>query len=113
MKYQEFKELMDLWKKLIDYEDSVHAAKLIHEDIFDEHNKFIDKITEKLFTKNGIEWVCWFVYDTDFQRGKKYDAHDMPVNGKEKKICQNVKGLYDYLNKNNYFKNLNNGHARD
>ena len=104
MTRKEFKKLMTAWKKMIDYEEKVMKTKIVHEDILDKHNLFTDIILGSLFTEHGLDWLYWFAYETDFQRKKGYDAYDNAGTKEERLICQDVNGLYDYLEKNKYFK---------
>ena len=71
-------------------------------EAFDEQEKVIDALWNKVLTENGKDWLSWYLYEKDAISGKPkkdFKAHDGNVE-----ICKDVKGLYDYLNKNKYFK---------
>ena len=51
----------------------------------------INKLFKQLYTKIGIDWIEWFIYENDYGLNK-YEAYD-----DDKLICQTVEDLYDYI----------------
>lgn len=85
--YEEFlKNCRKYYKLGIDLHESKFPTWTITEKLF-------DIIIEQNYNKFGIDWIQWFVYETDFQK-KKMGAWD-----EETLICQSVEELYDYIEK--------------
>jgi hypothetical protein len=96
MNKEKFLELLNAYKKALDTTEEMYDY--IRIGLVDDHFKFIHLLLDSIFTKDGAEWLSWYANETNFQRGKKYDANDG-----ENLICQNDEELYDYLSKNKYF----------
>ena len=102
MTYKQFKQIID-WQ--IAHEKKIYDAYKLKIDLietFDEQEKVIDALWKQVLTTNGDDWVRWYLYEKNGISGKPkkdFKAHDGDVE-----ICKDVKGLYDYLSKNKYFK---------
>ena len=70
----------------IDFYESKFPTWTITEELF-------DIIIEQNYNTYGIDWIQWFVYETDFQE-KKMEAQEG-----ETLICQSVEELYEYIEK--------------
>ena len=98
-----------LFKQIIDWQiaHSQNIDKLYHTGInlveaFDEQEKVIDALWKRVLTTDGDEWLGWYLYEKDAISGKP--RKDIKAHDKDVEICKDLKGLYDYLNKNKYFK---------
>ena len=102
MTYAQFKQIID-WQ--IAHSQNINklydmGINLI--EAFDEQEKVIDALWKKVLTANGDEWLGWYLYEKDGISGKpkkNMKAHDGDVE-----ICKDIKGLYEYLSKQKYFK---------
>jgi hypothetical protein len=102
MTYAEFKKIIDLQIAHSQKIDNLYKLKIDLLEAFDEQEKVIDLLWKQVLTTNGDEWLGWYLYEKDGISGKPkkdFKAHDGDVE-----ICKDVKGLYDYLSKNKYFK---------
>jgi len=72
-------------------------------DAFDEQEKAIGLLWQEVLTVEGFDWLSWFLYEKDGISGKPrkdLQAWDQDKN----EICKSLKGLYDYLVKEKYFR---------
>ena len=102
MTYEEFKKIIDLQIAHSQNIDKLCDMGINFTDAFDEQEKVIDALWKQVLTTDGDDWVGWYLYEKDGISGKPrkdLNAHDGDVE-----ICKDVKGLYDYLSKNKYFK---------
>ena len=60
-------------------------------------------LMKEIFTKDGFEWVQWFLYDKGWATGKMNDLLAQDEHGNL--ICQTIDDLYDFLKQNKYFRN--------
>jgi hypothetical protein len=79
--FQEFHELSRLG---FDFYEGKYKLTARYEEIF-------DILLENTFSKEGKEWIDWFIWENDYGN-KKLKATD---NGKS--ICYSVESLYDYI----------------
>ena len=102
MTYEEFKKIIDLQIAHSQKIDNLYKLKIDLLEAFDEQEKVIDLLWKQVLTADGDNWWGWSLYEKDGISGKPkkdFKAHDGDVE-----ICKDVKGLYDYLSKNKYFK---------
>jgi hypothetical protein len=62
----------------------------------------VSLLWEQVLTKEGIDWLDWFLYEKDYISGnlrKDLKAWDSD----KKEICKDLKSLYKYLIKEKYF----------
>lgn len=64
-------------------------------DFTDSYHQIIDKLIKEIYGEEGHDWFSWFCYENDFGR-KELGAWDENENP----ICQDVKGLWEYLELN-------------
>jgi len=50
---------------------------------------------DAVYGKDGVEWVDWYIYETNYGTDDQLTAHDADGN----KICYDVESLYNYLEK--------------
>jgi hypothetical protein len=72
-------------------------------DFTDKYHELFKMLWEEILTPEGVEWLEWFIWEKDAISGnprkdiKAWDENKNP-------ICNDLKGLYEYLIKNEYFK---------
>jgi hypothetical protein len=91
---------------LINYKTFYENLHELHDLGFDFYEgKFkLSEIVEKLFTtsiesiygKDGMEWVDWFIFETNYGTDENLTAKDAEDN----KICYDIESLFNYLEKN-------------
>jgi predicted protein tyrosine phosphatase len=62
----------------------------------------VSLLWKQVLTKEGIDWLDWFLYEKDYISGnlrKDLKAWDSD----KKEICKDLKSLYKYLIKEKYF----------
>lgn len=119
MEYQNFKKIIELLKKSEKRSNDLYKLGLTVYDLFEEMNNSIDLLFEEIYGKEGLDWISWFRFETDYGRkdfskqplyesveGKlklvekknrdKYGAHDEKGNP----ICYSIKSTWEYLEKN-------------
>lgn len=97
MTIEQFKKLISLHRQARKDLSELHDIGV---DLFDRKYMIADHIENMMetamvssFGEIGAEWVSWFIYETDYQEGKNYEAWDEYGM----LICQNVEQLYDYI----------------
>jgi len=101
MTYAQFKQIIDWQIAHSQKMDEFYKLNINLIEAFDEQEKVIDALWKQVLTTDGDDWVSWYLYEKNGISGKPkkdFKAHDGDVE-----ICKDVKGLYDYLNKNKYF----------
>jgi hypothetical protein len=103
MTFENFKKIIDLMILHTEKMNRSHKNNIDLYDFMDTNNEVIDLLWTELLTSEGIDWLDWFLYEKNYLDDgigrKDLKAYD---NGKE--ICKDLKGLYKYLTKYNYFK---------
>ena len=102
MTYAQFKQIIDWQIAHSQKMDKLYKLNINLIEAFDEQEKVIDALWNKVLTENGKDWLSWYLYEKDGISGKpkkNMKAHDGDVE-----ICKDIKGLYDYLSKQKYFK---------
>jgi hypothetical protein len=72
-------------------------------DFTDKYHELFKILWEEILTPEGIDWLEWFLFEKDAISGeprKEMTAWDENKNP----ICEDLKGLYEYLLVNNYFR---------
>lgn len=54
------------------------------------------------YNPHGVDWIDWYIFETDWQREKHYEAY----NEKNELIAQDLNGLWELLESE--YKNLEN-----
>lgn len=103
MTFSTFRNLTDLMvKNRIDIQKA-HKLGIDLYEICESQHVLINALWSNILTDNGLDWFNWFLYEKDYISngiGRK----DITANDGDIQICKNLKGVYDYLVKNNYFK---------
>lgn len=103
MKYEKLEKYISI---LVNQDLKVNKAYDAGVDIMDfadDYHLIIKMMLEEILTPEGINWLEWFIWEKGAITGelnKDLDAWD--ENGNP--ICQDLKGLYEHLVTNNYFK---------
>jgi hypothetical protein len=98
-----------LFKQIIDWQiahhkkiDDAYKLNINLIEAFDEQEKVIDALWKQVLTANGDEWLSWYLYEKYGISGKP--NKDLKAHDGDVEICKDVKGLYEYLIENKYFK---------
>ena len=102
MTYAQFKQIIDWQIAHSQKMDKLYNMGINLIEAFDEQEKVIDALWKKVLTANGDEWLGWYLYEKDGISGKP--RKDIKAHDGDVEICKDIKGLYDYLNKNKHFK---------
>lgn len=103
MTFKEFKTLADL---MVEQNRKVSAAYKLNIDLLDFNNSqevLISNLWSYILTDHGKDWFDWFMYEKNYVHDGIGRA-DLTANDPNGPICEDLKGLYEYLVKNNYFK---------
>lgn len=103
MTFKKFKALTDL---MVDQNRKVSAAYKLNIDLLEFNNSqevLISNLWSYILTDHGKDWFDWFMYEKDYIHNGK-ENKDLTAFDGTVEICKNLKGLYNYLVKNNYFK---------
>ena len=97
MKYEEFSKLLETYKE---GQEMIHELYKLGFDLSEGKFKLLDTIYDLLFTslsihynEYGVEWVSWYIFETDWQQNDNYEAYDDEKN----LIAQDLKGLWELL----------------
>jgi hypothetical protein len=97
MTIEQFKKLIDLHRQARKDLSELHDIGV---DLFEGRYNISDHIENMMeiaivssFGEIGAEWVAWFIYETNYQSNKKYEARDENAE----LICQDEEGLYNYI----------------
>jgi len=102
MKYEKFKQIIDLQIAHNNKMDEIYKCKIDLSDLMNDIQITIDLLWGELLTPDGDEWLGWYLYEKDGISGKP--RKDFKANDKDgKEICKDIKGLYAFLVKENYF----------
>jgi hypothetical protein len=99
MKFKQFEELLN------NFRSTMRSLSDLHDIGFDFYegkyqlasdieNIFMLAI-ESHYEKEGVEWIEWFVFENVYGV-KKMEAWEETKKGK-KLICQDIKGLWEYI----------------
>lgn len=102
MTFKDFKAIIDL---MVQHDKVVSQAYELNIDLMDFCNNqsvAISALWAQILTVEGKDWLDWFLYEKDYVSGNL--RKDLKAYDGKKEICKDLKGLYDYLIKQNYFK---------
>jgi hypothetical protein len=103
MTYKAFKAIIDLQ---VAHHKKIQALCRLKVDLieaFDEQDKALQLLWQEVLTEYGYDWLSWFLYEKDGVSGKPRE--DLTAWDEEKgEICKDLKGLWEYLTKEEYFK---------
>lgn len=103
MTFEHFKELTDLMVAQAKKTNAAHDAGIDLYEFIEPHESLIHKLWSCILTDYGLDWFMWFMYEKDYV-GDGVGRKDLTAHDDETPICEDLKGLYEYLVKNNYFK---------
>lgn len=103
MTYKEFESIIQL---MVEHNKKMGKLHDLDIDLYDFNNTqdvIINSLWSQLLTPEGNDWFTWFLYEKNYiQDGK--GRKDLKAWKHEKEICKNLKGLYDFLKSEKYFK---------
>lgn len=102
MKYEKFKQIIDYQISHNNKMDEIYKCKIDLLDVMDDIQRAVEVLWGELLTPAGAEWLGWYLYEKDGISGKPREDLTADDNGVE--ICKDVKGLHEYLVKQDYFK---------
>lgn len=102
MTYKEFKRVCDLMKKSQLQDDKYYNLGIDLQEVTTPLRMIIDIYICSILTDDGSDWFGWFMYEKGYVYGKM--RNDLKGYDGKKEICKDLRGLYDYLNENKYFK---------
>ena len=72
-------------------------------DFVDQYHVLFKMLWEEILTPEGLDWLEWFIWEKGgIENSIREDLGAWDENGNP--ICQDLRGLYEYLTANNYFK---------
>ena len=96
MTKEEFKNIIDLYKKYESYiTEYGNFGIYLYEGrypIAEVSMQIADLLWKEIYSEEGIDWIFWFMFENDFG-AKGLKAFDSDKN----LICQDVDSLYDYI----------------
>ena len=97
MTYEQFENLLGNYKEGQDMLSELYDLGF---DFAEGKYKLIDNWHGMLvsclgcvYNEEGVDWVDWFVFETNWQQKDGYEAYDKDNN----KIAQDLKGLWELL----------------
>ena len=103
MTFEHFKDLTDLMVKNSAKLDNAYRLGIDLYELNDPNSELIHKLWSLILTDHGLDWFNWFMYEKNYVSDGIGRA-DLTAHDNETPICKDLKGLYEYLVKNNYFK---------
>lgn len=95
MNKEQFKNILEQYQILLEYEDHYLKFGVDLTDgqypIVEPIDKIIDIFWSTIYTSVGIDWIYWFIFENDF--GK----NNLEATYNKKLICQDIDGLYDHI----------------
>ena len=101
--YAEFKKIIDLQIAHSKRLDKLHDLGIDFIELFSNQDTIIHLLWGQILTEHGEDWLNWYLYEKDGISGKP--KKDMTADDNGKVICKDLKGTYNYLMENKYFKN--------
>lgn len=102
MKYKKFKEIVDYQISHNNKMDEIYKCKIDLLDVMNDIQRAVEVLWDEVLTEDGAGWLNWYLYEKDGISGKPREDLTADDNGVE--ICKDVKGLHEYLVKQDYFK---------
>lgn len=95
MNKEEFVKLLATYKQCLDNVSSLYdvGVDLMESKYALPLESLMTTMCDAVYTAEGVDWIDWYMYETDFQ-SRKMEAWD-----DEQLICQTVEDLYDYIEK--------------
>lgn len=102
MKYEKFKQIIDFQISHNNKMDEIYKCKIDLLDVMNDIQRAVELLWDELLTEDGAGWLNWYLYEKDGISGKPREDLTADDNGVE--ICKDLKGLHEYLVKQDYFK---------
>lgn len=103
MTFEHFEELTQLMREHNKNLSAAHTIGIDLYDICEPQEKLVNSLWNIILTDYGLDWFNWFMYEKNYiQDG--VGRPDLTAHDGDTPICEDLKGLYEYLVKNNYFK---------
>lgn len=102
MTFEEFKGAVNLMTSHHIKVSKAYDLNIDLIDFCDTQGKLINVLWGHILTEEGLDWFNWFLYEKDGISGKP--KKDMKAYDNKKEILKDLKGLYDYLTTQKYFK---------
>lgn len=103
MTFKDFKGIIDT---MVKHNKTVNQAYKLNIDLIefsDTQSTTINALWCQVLTVEGKDWLDWFLYEKNYIEDG-VGKIDMIASDNGEPICEDLKGLHDYLTKNNYFK---------
>jgi len=98
MQLKEFQNLLEKFKSFSDNTSELHDLGFDFYEGKYQLVSYVDKIIDialsSHYTEQGVDWINWFIYETDYGN-KKLEAWDENKN----LICQDLESLHEYITK--------------
>lgn len=101
--YAEFKKIIDLQIAHSKRLDKLHDLGIDFVELFSQTDTIIDLLWSQILTEHGEDWLDWYLYEKDGISGKP--KKHMTATNDGQVICKDLRGTYNYLMENKYFKN--------
>lgn len=102
MKYKKFKQIIDFQISHNNKMDEIYKCKIDLLDVMNDIQRAVEVLWEEVLTEDGAGWLNWYLYEKDGISGNPRE--DLTANDNGVEICKDVKGLHEYLVKQDYFK---------
>ncbi len=103
MEYEKLEKYINLLSEQDKKVKKAYSAGVDILDFTDQYHTLFRMLWEEILTPEGLDWLEWFLWEKDAISGeprKDMNAWDENKNP----ICEDLKGLYEYLRVNNYFR---------
>ena len=98
MQLKEFQNLLEKFKSFSDKLSELHDIGFDFYEgkyqLISDVDKIIDITISSHYTEQGVDWINWFIFETDYGN-KKLEAFDENKNP----ICYDINSLHEYITK--------------
>ena len=102
MTFEEFKSAVDLMTSHHIKVSKAYDLNIDLIDFSDTQGRLVNVLWGHILTVDGLDWFKWLLYEKDGISGKV--KRDMKAYSGKKEILKDLKGLYNYLTTQKYFK---------
>jgi len=102
MKYEDFEKVLSMMNEQDSKVHQLYKNKIDIAEFLDPYHAIITMLFKEIYGEHGYDWISWFVYENGFGYAG-LEAYDENKN----LICQDVKGLWEYIEKNHSWKKKN------
>lgn len=107
MTFEKFKHIVDLMVQNSARLDRSYENGIDLIDFTEGYSVVINYLWGQILTVEGLDWFDWFMYEKNYLQdgiGNPELTAYSTDSGEEVEIIKDLKGLYEYLIENNYFK---------